>query len=70
MALPTTLFDLSVLSAVTNFDFFMGVSQTSYSPTGTIQDIWNYTSATSVDAFKNCTALTNYASIPNAWKGL
>lgn len=71
LALPTRMFNLSNLSAVTTFAHFMNALNTSYSNTGTIQDIWNYaTSATSTNAFLNQTALTNYASIPNGWKGL
>jgi hypothetical protein len=65
------MFNLSNLSIVTTFDKFMQVYNASNSSTGTIQDIWNYaTSATHADAFTNQTALTNYADIPNDWKGL
>lgn len=71
IALPSVLFNLSNLSIVTNFNYFMQTGSTSYSNTGTIQDVWNYaTSATSVNAFLNQTSITNYASIPNGWKGL
>jgi hypothetical protein len=70
ISLPSVLFNLANLSIVTDFTRFMGVSSTGYSATGTIQDIWNYTTATSSEAFKNDTSLTNYASIPNGWKGL
>lgn len=65
------MFDTSVLNIVTTFALFMRVSGTSFSATGTVQDVWNFaTSATSTDAFLNQTALSNYASIPNGWKGL
>lgn len=69
LVLPVIMFDLSVLNIVTSFDRFMHISSTSYSFTGTIQDIWNYaTSAISTQAFFNQIALTNYASIPVSWK--
>jgi hypothetical protein len=68
ITLPNRIFNLSNLSIVTTFAYFMDVSSTTYSHTGTIQDIWNYTTATSTDAFDQCTAITNYADIPTAWK--
>jgi len=67
LVLPTSIFNLANLSITTTFANFMDVDATSRSPTGTIQDIWNYTTATSTDAFDQCTAITNYASIPGAW---
>ena len=71
MVLPSVLFDLSSLSIVTTFNNFMNISSAGFSYTGTIQDIWNYAlGATSSNTFRNQTALTNYASIPNGWKGL
>lgn len=71
MILPNVMFNLNNLSIVTTFSQFMYIASTSYSNTGTIQDIWNYAlSATSVNALLNQTALSNYASIPNGWKGL
>ena len=71
IVLPGSIFNQSNLSIVASFANFMSATSTSFSNTGTIQDIWNYaTGATSTDAFLNQTALTNYASIPNAWKGL
>ena len=71
ISLPTTLFNLGSLSIVTSFNGFMNSSSGTYSHTGTIQDVWNYaTSATSVNTFLNQTSLSNYASIPNGWKGL
>lgn len=70
LVLPTRMFNLSNISIVTNFSNFMNASSTAYSNTGTIQDIWNYTSATSTNAFLNQTSLSNYVSIPNSWKGL
>lgn len=62
--LPAVLFDLSVLNIVTTFNDFMRTSSSNF---GTIQDIWNYTSASSTTALTNNTALTNYASIPASW---
>lgn len=39
------------------------------SPSGVAQDIWTNSSATNkLSCFKNCTGLTNYASIPADWK--
>ena len=69
--LPLVMFDLSVLNIVTDFTNFMNITSPVNSSNGIIQDIWNYAlSATSLNALVNQTALTNYASIPNAWKGL
>ena len=71
ITLPSIIFNTSNLSIVTNFNYYMAAASTSYSNTGTTQDIWNYaTSATSLNAFINQTSITNYASIPNGWKGL
>jgi hypothetical protein len=72
MSLPSVLFDLTALSIVTTFNNMMNTGLTSYSNTGTVQDIWNYTSGseTHLNTFRNQTALSNYASIPNDWKGL
>jgi len=67
ITLPATIFNLSNLSIVTTFVQLLNVGSTVYSSTGIIQDIWNYTTATSTDAFSNQTALTNYAAIPLAW---
>lgn len=66
IVLPSVLFDLSKLSIVTYFDDFMNVASTSYSATGTIQDVWNYIpgGAVVVGAFRNQTGILNYASIP------
>ena len=67
------IFDLTKLNIVTAFDGFIYPENTSYSPTGTVQDIWNYAthpSLTKSYAFMNTIGLTNYADIPNDWKGL
>ena len=70
-ALPATIFNLAAINIITNFNGFLTATSASYSATGTIQDIWNYaTSATKTNAFSNQTAITNYADIPNDWKGL
>lgn len=69
LILPSVMFNLDSLDFVTSFNNFMDVTETYYSPTGTIQSFWNYSgSATSVDAFDQCTSITNYADIPTAWK--
>jgi hypothetical protein len=71
IVLPPILFDLSVLNIVTSFNEFMNTAGSGFSATGTIQDVWNHAlSATHSNTFKNQTALSNYASIPNNWKGL
>lgn len=71
LILPTRLFNLSNLSIVTTFWYFMALTTETDSYTGTIQDIWNYApSAVHTYAFYKQTALSNYASIPNDWKGL
>ena len=42
--------------------------------TGTVADLWNATNFPNIttypNAFKGATGLTNYADIPDAWKGL
>jgi hypothetical protein len=69
LAVPATLFDTTKLGIVSGFDYFLFVDTAVYSATGTMQDIWTYaTSATSAQAFRNNTSLTNYASIPVGWK--
>lgn len=71
MVFPTRIFNVTNLSIVTTFLRFMEVLSTPASSTGTIQDIWNYApTATRTNAFLNQTSLTNYAAIPNTWKGL
>jgi hypothetical protein len=41
------------------------------SATGNAPDLWNtHPNAAHTDCFGSCTSLTNYASIPNGWKGL
>lgn len=69
MALPSEIWDLTAISIVTNWDNALRASSTALSPTGTVQDIWNYASptATKTDAFQYCTGLTNYADIPTDW---
>jgi len=67
--LPVRVFNLANLSIVTNFSYFMNVTSTAYSHTGTIQDIWNYsTPSNKTNAFTNQINLSNYASIPALWK--
>lgn len=77
LVLPTRLFNIANLSKVTNWANFLNVTSMTYSPTGTIQKIWDVseggdvtytTPPTKTDAFNNCTALTNYSSIPTAWQ--
>lgn len=69
LSLPSSIWNLSNLSIVTGFTVSFYCTQTSYSHTGTVQDVWNYcTPSTTADCFQNCTALTNYASIPAGWK--
>ena len=38
---------------------------------GTVKDIWNFTSSsgwTTTNMFNNCLGITNYSSIPAGWK--
>jgi hypothetical protein len=41
---------------------------------GTVEELWNTTDFPNITAYANtftgCTGLTNYADIPDAWKGL
>jgi hypothetical protein len=56
-------------SIVTVFDRVYDMYTTSNSLTGTAPEIWNRSPQPSgTDAFRNCTGLTNFASIPTAFK--
>ena len=70
LALPTSIFNLSALQTKQpNMDFCFRTFSTAYSLTGTIQPIWDYITITSNNScFRNCTALTNYSSIPTLWR--
>ena len=70
LALPTSIFNLQALQAKQpNMSSCFEVFYTKYSPTGTVQPIWNYITITSNNGcFYRCTALTNYSSIPTLWK--
>ena len=70
LILPTRLFNLSNINKVVSFNQFMYAASPTYSFSGTTQDIWNYSGSSVIrtQAFYNQTALTNYASIPAAWK--
>lgn len=71
LVLPSVMFDLTKLNIVTTFDYFADQINGVYSWTGTIQDVWNYAiSSTSVNTFRNQISMSNYASIPDGWKGL
>ena len=62
---PTGLFDGVCTSTVDMRSIFGGCDIM----TGNADDLWNdYPLATSSSAFEHCTSLTNYASIPLAWK--
>jgi len=68
--MPTVMFDLTQLQKVTTFLRLFYQELAANSPTGTVQDIWNYASPTVTKtlAFGNCTGLANYEEIPNSWK--
>ena len=68
LTIPSVIFNLSNISIVTTFNRFMEVANTTYSFSGTIQDIWNYNSGISTSAFLRQTGLSNYSSIPAGWK--
>ena len=70
LALPTSIFDLSALQAKKpDMTECFRTDSTSDSHTGTVQPLWNHTTTTvDNDCFRNCTALTNYSSIPTLWK--
>ncbi len=70
LALPTSIFNLQALQEKQpNMRDCFHVSSTARSHTGTVQPIWNYITITSNNGcFTNCTALTNYSSIPELWK--
>ena len=63
---------ISVIPNITKFNGFLETTNVNGTATGIIQDIWTYASptATKLNAFKNQIQLSNYASIPNEWKGL
>ena len=71
LALPASIFNLSALQAkqpVMTQCFYV-YSTGNNSPTGTVQPIWDYVTITAKNfCFTNCTALTNYSSIPTLWK--
>ena len=70
LELPTSIFNLSALQTKQpNMEYCFYVFSTADSHTGTVQPIWDYITIT-VDnnCFQNCTALTNYSSIPALWK--
>ena len=70
LALPTSIFNLSALQTKQpNMSYCFGTTLTVDSPTGTIQPIWDYVTITARNnCFTNCTALTNYSSIPTLWR--
>lgn len=70
MTLPSEIWDLSAISIVTNWNTVLAATNTTLSPTGTVQPIWDYASptATKVDALNDCTALTNYNDSPLDWR--
>lgn len=70
LALPTSIFNLSALQTKQpNMTYCFRVSSTADSHTGTVQPIWDYVTITSnIYCFLNCTALSNYSSIPTFWK--
>jgi hypothetical protein len=71
LILPSVMFNLANIPVNCDFTTFMYVSSTGYSATGTIQDVWNYaTSGSHSNAFTKQTSISNYASIPDGWKGL
>ena len=70
LALPTSIFNLQALQEKKpDIRYCFEVSSATYSHTGTVQPIWDYITITSDnDCFSNCTALTNYSSIPELWR--
>ena len=70
LTLPTSIFNLQALQEKQpNMASCFSVTSTTYSPTGRAQPIWNYVTITAKNScFVNCTALTNYSSIPTLWK--
>ena len=70
LSLPIALFNLSALqNKQPNMTLCFYVKSTSDSPIGTTQALWSYITISSNNScFLNCTALSNYASIPALWK--
>jgi hypothetical protein len=71
LVLPAQLFNPVNISKVTHWTGFMEVASTADRFTGTMQDVWTGHTMPQADhgnAFRNQTALTNYASIPADWK--
>lgn len=70
LALPTSIFNLQALQAKQpNMTSYFLIFSSSDSPTGTVQPIWNYITITDKNyCFRNCTALSNYSSIPELWR--
>lgn len=70
LALPTSIFNLSALQTKQpNMLYCFGTTSIADSHTGTVQPIWIYVTITANNScFLNCTALTNYSSIPTLWR--
>ena len=72
--LPSVLFylDTNTLMIVTDWSEALAASSEIGRVSGTVQDVWNYASPTSIKdgCFLKQTQLTNYNDIPNEWKGL
>ena len=67
--MPSVMFDLSKINIVTSWQNMFNQTSTTNSPSGTVQDIWDYASptATKTGCFQNCTGLANYMDIPVSW---
>lgn len=74
-AIPPTLFDSVRVSAGVRIINFWRTFSGCSALTGPAPELWdpaqfNTTGASHADCFKGCTGLSNWASIPNDWKGL
>jgi hypothetical protein len=72
LVIDAPFIDEALIPNVLNWVQFMFTSSTAGSITGTVQPIWLTANpaAPKTDAFLNQIQLTNYADIPNDWKGL
>ena len=65
----TNVLQFTYNTNVTIFNNVYNMSSTSNALTGTAPELWNRTpTPAGTAAFRNCTALSNFASIPSTWK--
>jgi hypothetical protein len=64
----TNVLQFTYNTSATNFTNIYNMTTTSNALTGTAPALWDISGTSGTAAFRNCTGLTNYASIPANWK--